>query len=114
MIQSYSTPKKEHQPIFSPQNNVPKNKQSVQFKDNRPELATQLKIQKIANASTQSETIQMKSKVETHGQKFQWGPHAQTTVGRYMKAWLDPGQILQGESAGINKDQDNMMSAIRD
>ncbi len=53
MIQSYSTPKKEHQPIFSAPNNVSKNKQSVQFKDNRPDATTQLKVQQIANQPIQ-------------------------------------------------------------
>jgi len=53
MIQPYSTPKKEHQPIFSAPNNVSKNKQSVQFKDNRPDATTQLKVQQIANQPIQ-------------------------------------------------------------
>ena len=53
MIQPYSTSKKEHQPIFSAPNNVSKNKQSVQFKDNRPDATTQLKVQQIANQPIQ-------------------------------------------------------------
>lgn len=52
MIQSYSTPKKEHQPIFSAPNNVSKNKQSVQFKDSRSEATAQLKAQQMANQQT--------------------------------------------------------------
>ena len=53
MIQSYSTPKKKHPHIFSTPNNVSKNKQSVQFKDNRPDATTQLKVQQIANQPIQ-------------------------------------------------------------
>ena len=55
---------------------------------------------------------QAKSKVETTGQNYDWGGKT-TVVGKSMMAWLEPGSLLQGESAEINTAQNPMMKAIR-
>lgn len=81
--------------------------------DNRQSTASQLKTNDaISNVQGESAPIQMKSKVQTTGQTFTWGPH-KTIVGSHMKAWLDPNQPLKGESANINTDQNAMMNALR-
>lgn len=49
MIQSQTNLKKEHQHILPALDSTSKNKQSVQFKDNRSEHTAQLKVRKIAN-----------------------------------------------------------------
>lgn len=72
-------------------------------------------VQRIEEGSLQgkSEALQKKSRVETYGQSFNW-EDGNTIVGKSMKAWLEPGSLLQGESANINTDQNPMMEAIRD
>lgn len=92
--------------------NLKKN-QIVQLKDKRIETKRLNAIQLMANASKDVESpIQLKSRVINHGQDFTWGFN-KTKVGHGMKAWLEPGSLVQGESANLNKDQDNMMHAIR-
>ncbi len=84
--------------------------QRVSFNDNRPSTSRINTIQQMANNA--SLPIQLKSKVINQGQNFAWNGN-QTKVGHIMKAWLEPGSLVQGESANLNKDQDAMMSAIR-
>ncbi len=62
-----------------------------------------------------NDTIQMASKVTNTGQNLSWGKNDQysTIVGKKMEAYLDPNDKLQGESANINKDQDEMMWWIK-
>jgi hypothetical protein len=94
------------------QQNTPGNGASSLI-DNRPGTVSQLKtIEPPSPTQGQSAPIQMKSKVQTTGQTFSWGPH-KTIVGSHMKAWLDPNYPLKGESANINTDQNAMMTALR-
>lgn len=60
MIQSQTKLKKEHSLISSP-NSTSKNKQAVQFKDNRPESTTQLKVQQMANNAVVDAPIQRRT-----------------------------------------------------
>jgi hypothetical protein len=84
--------------------------QRVSFNDNRPSTSRINAIQRMANNATQP--IQLKSKVVNQGQDYTWGAN-KTKVGHKMQAWLEPGSLVQGESANLNKDQDAMMTAIR-
>lgn len=87
--------------------------QLAQLKNNRDEAQRLSAIQLMANAfNGNDKAIQLKSKVVNSGQDYSWGFN-KTKVGHGMKAWLEPGSLVQGESANMNKDQDDMMHAIR-
>ena len=65
------------------------------LKDNRPEPVTQLA-----------------SKVTNQAQAYNYGS-GKVNVGKSMIAHLDPNHMPHGQSANINKSQDDMMAAIR-
>jgi hypothetical protein len=75
--------------------------------------AMQLKSVKSVKASQKPNNtiMQMQSKVTNTGQNLLWGKNQKysTIVGKKMEAYLDPDDKLQGESANINSDQNEMM-----
>jgi hypothetical protein len=81
---------------------------AIQFKDNRPEATSQLKVQNMAN-----QTIQLQSYVENTGQPYHYGGGKKQMAGKQMRAWLDPKKPIKGQSASLNKSQEEMMAAIR-
>jgi len=66
----------------------------------------------INSAVTRNSVTQKQSYTSNTGQNFSWNGNS-TVVGKTMEAWLDPSYPVQGEEANLNKEQDNMMKAIR-
>lgn len=62
-----------------------------------------------------AKAIQLASKVTNTSQDLRWGNKQEysTIVGKKMEAYLDPDDKLEGESANVNKDQDDMMQWIK-
>lgn len=78
--------------------------------DHRPSV--QAKMMQGSLLANEGPIVQRKSRVINQGQIYSTGKR-HTLVGHSMKAWLEPGSLLQGESANINTDQDGMMEDIR-
>lgn len=62
---------------------------------------------------TAQRVVQLATHGHNQGQPFTHNGK-QTTVGKSMWAKLDPADKLQGQSASVNKDQDDLMEDIRD
>jgi hypothetical protein len=60
----------------------------------------------------QGQALQRQSYVNNKGQTYDYDIGT-VTVGKKMEAWLDYNSIPHGQSANLNKGQDEMMSAIR-
>jgi len=92
--------KKDKSSPSSASHNLTEKKSAIALVDNRPNQTAQ-------------RVMQLKTQIENFGQPFTYDG-SQVTVGKSMKAKLDPKDKKTGESAVINKDQDEMMDAIRD
>lgn len=63
-------------------------------------------------AGASGKVLQKKSDVENIGQTYNYDTDT-VTVGKSMRAWLDPKDLLKGQSANLNIGQTPMMNAIR-
>jgi hypothetical protein len=57
--------------------------------------------------------LQLKTETKYDGQQYTYNGKS-ITVGKKMESWSDPNDLVQGQAAGINKSQDEMMAAIRE
>ncbi len=93
-------------------------KPTMQLKETVPvndDAGLEKEADMMGDKAMQLKPVQMKSKVTNTGQNLAWGKNQKysTIVGKKMEAYLDPDDKLQGESAGVNKDQDEMMWWIK-
>src|SRR3569833_1093720 len=69
------------------------------LKDNRTKFAIQTKG--VVESDDIGQPVQLKSDVKNTPQTYHYDGET-VTVGKKMEAWLDPEEILQGESANLN------------
>jgi hypothetical protein len=98
--QDLSGKKKDAASFYPAAHNPAGNKTGTWLSDNRPKDCTQC-------------VMQMKTYGQNLGQPFTYNG-SQVTVGKKMWVKLDPKDKLQGQSANMNKSQDDLMEAIRD
>jgi hypothetical protein len=80
--------------------------------DNRPAAIAQRKLKEDIAAKHADQPMQLKSDFKNTGQPYTYGSKM-VTVGKKMDSWLDPDDLLQGQSANLNKSQDDLMNRIR-
>jgi len=90
------------------------------LQDNRSSSVAQRKrVKDMGNLKTVKSTknnpdlpFQLKTEINNVGQQYNYNGES-VTVGKTTEAWLDPNDLVQGQEAGINKSQNDLMDAIR-